>query len=99
MYPLNQIPADRRRLPGFAWYEYVRPVNRYDIFNWRGKNGKKGNGKKEKDSDLPSTTEEPQEVVPEESQEPVPVESQEPVPDESQEPVPEETQESVPATE
>ncbi len=37
MYPLNQIPADRRRLPGFAWYDYVRPVNRYDIFNWREK--------------------------------------------------------------
>ena len=42
MYPLNQIPADRKRLPGFAWYDYVRHVNRYDIFNWRDKNGKKG---------------------------------------------------------
>ena len=40
MYPLNQIPADRRRLPGFAWYDYVRPLNRYDIFNWRSKKGK-----------------------------------------------------------
>lgn len=37
MYPLNQIPADRKRLPGFAWYDYVRPLNRYDIFNWREK--------------------------------------------------------------
>ena len=37
MYPLNQIPADRRRLPGFAWYDYIRPLNRYDIFNWREK--------------------------------------------------------------
>ena len=37
MYPLNQIPADRRRLPGFAWYDEVRPLNRYDIFNWRPK--------------------------------------------------------------
>ena len=37
MYPLNQIPADRRRLPGFMWYDYVRPLNRYDIFNWRPK--------------------------------------------------------------
>lgn len=37
MYPLNQIPADRKRLPGFVWYNYVRPLNRYDIFNWRPK--------------------------------------------------------------
>ena len=38
MYPLNQIPADRRRLPGFMWYDYIRPRDRYDIFNWRSKN-------------------------------------------------------------
>jgi len=38
MYPLNQIPADRRRLPGFMWYDYIRPHDRYDIFNWRSKN-------------------------------------------------------------
>jgi len=37
MYPLNQIPAERKRLPGFAWYDYVRPLDRYDIFNWREK--------------------------------------------------------------
>ena len=37
MYPLNQIPEDRKRLPGFVWYDYVRPLNRYDIFNWRTK--------------------------------------------------------------
>ena len=99
MYPLNQIPADRRHLPGFAWYEYVRPVNRYDIFNWRGKNDKKGNGKKEKDSDLPLAAEESQELVPEESHELVPEEPQELVPEESQEPVLDEPQELVPATE
>jgi hypothetical protein len=37
MYPLNQIPTDRKYLPGFAWYNYVRPTDRYDIFNWREK--------------------------------------------------------------
>ena len=37
MYPLNQIPPERRRLPGFAWYDYVRPRDKYDIFNWRKK--------------------------------------------------------------
>ena len=37
MYPLNQIPEDRKRLPGFMWYDYIRPLNRDDIFNWRSK--------------------------------------------------------------
>ena len=37
MYPLNQIPVDRKHLPGFAWYNEVRPQDRYDIFNWRSK--------------------------------------------------------------
>ena len=37
MYPPNQIPPDKKRLNGFAWYDYVRPLNRYDIFEWRPK--------------------------------------------------------------
>jgi hypothetical protein len=37
MYPPNQIPPAKKRLEGFAWYDYVRPLNRYDIFNWRPK--------------------------------------------------------------
>ncbi len=37
MYPLNMIPPERKQLPGFVWYNYVRPLNRYDIFNWRPK--------------------------------------------------------------
>ena len=37
MYPLNQIPEDRKHLPGFMWYDYIRPLNRHDIFNWRSK--------------------------------------------------------------
>lgn len=37
MYPLNQIPEDRRRLQDFMWYDYIRPLNRDDIFNWRSK--------------------------------------------------------------
>jgi lipopolysaccharide export system protein LptA len=39
MYPLNQIPLERKHLPGFVWYDYVRPLDRYDIFNWRTKKG------------------------------------------------------------
>ena len=37
MYPPNQIPPDKKRLDGFAWYDYVRPLNRHDIFLWRKK--------------------------------------------------------------
>lgn len=36
-YPLTQIPSDKRRLPQFAWFEEIRPVDKDDIFNWRGK--------------------------------------------------------------
>ena len=36
-YPLTQIPSDKKRLPQFAWFEEIRPVNKDDIFNWRGK--------------------------------------------------------------
>lgn len=37
MYPMSQIPPDKRELKGFAWYDYVRPLNRDDVFIWRGK--------------------------------------------------------------
>jgi len=37
MYPPNQIPPDKKRLDGFAWYDYVRPLSRHDIFLWRSK--------------------------------------------------------------
>ena len=37
MYPPNQIPPDKKRLDGFAWYDYIRPLSRHDIFLWRPK--------------------------------------------------------------
>lgn len=37
MYPMDQIPPDKMRLPTFAWFDYVRPLNKEDIFDWRGK--------------------------------------------------------------
>ena len=37
MYPMDQIPPDMLRLPTFSWFDYVRPLNKEDIFNWRGK--------------------------------------------------------------
>lgn len=39
-YPIGMAPAERTHLPGFAWFDYVRPVSPEDVFNWRGK--KKG---------------------------------------------------------
>lgn len=37
MYPMDQIPPDKLRLPTFSWFDYVRPLNKEDIFNRRGK--------------------------------------------------------------
>ena len=37
MYPMDQIPPDKLRRPTFSWFDYVRPLNKEDIFNWRGK--------------------------------------------------------------
>ena len=36
-YPMSQIPPDRYRLPGFTWFDYIRPLNKDDIYEWRGK--------------------------------------------------------------
>lgn len=37
VYPLTQIPPSKRFLLGFAWFDYVRPLSKEDIFVWRGK--------------------------------------------------------------
>lgn len=37
LYPMDQIPADKMKLPAFVWFDYIRPLNKEDIFNWRGK--------------------------------------------------------------
>ena len=37
MYPMDQIPPDKMRLPAIVWFDYIRPVDKEDIFNWRGK--------------------------------------------------------------
>ena len=37
MYPMDQIPPGKSRLPSFAWFDYVRPLSKEDIFEWRGK--------------------------------------------------------------
>ena len=37
LYPMSQIPPKERYLEGFAWFDYVRPQNKDDIFYWRPK--------------------------------------------------------------
>lgn len=37
MYPMSLIPEDKRYLPLFYWFDYMRPLNKEDIFNWRPK--------------------------------------------------------------
>lgn len=37
LYPMSQIPPTKLRLSQFAWFDDIRPVNKDDVFNWRGK--------------------------------------------------------------
>lgn len=37
LYPMDQIPVDKYKLPVFVWFDYIRPRNKQDIFEWRGK--------------------------------------------------------------
>ena len=39
LYPLSQVPPDKYFLPNYAWFDYIRPLNKDDIFNWRAKKG------------------------------------------------------------
>lgn len=36
-YPLFLIPDDKLYLNNFVWLDYLRPLNKEDIFNWRSK--------------------------------------------------------------
>ena len=37
MYPVPLIPPDMYYLENFAWFDYIRPLNKDDIFEWRPK--------------------------------------------------------------
>ena len=37
LYPMTQIPPEKLRLDVFAWFDYIRPLDKDDVFNWRGK--------------------------------------------------------------
>lgn len=36
-YPIGMAPPERTKLENFAWFDYMRPKDKYDIFEWRGK--------------------------------------------------------------
>ncbi len=36
-YPMSQRPPEKRFLENFAWFDYVRPCSKEDVFEWRGK--------------------------------------------------------------
>lgn len=36
-YLMTQIPPERYKLDGFTWFDYIRPINKDDIYEWRGK--------------------------------------------------------------
>lgn len=40
-YPMSKRPGNKRFLENFAWFDYVRPLSKEDIFNWRGKGSDK----------------------------------------------------------
>ena len=31
------VPAGKDKLDNFVWFDYIRPLDKDDIFNWRGK--------------------------------------------------------------
>ena len=37
IYPITQTPPEKHKLPSFAWFDYIRPLNKHDIFVWRPK--------------------------------------------------------------
>lgn len=37
LYPMTQIPTGKDKLDVFAWFDYIRPKDKDDVFNWRGK--------------------------------------------------------------
>lgn len=37
LYPMAQIPTEKKKLDNFVWFDYIRPINKMDIFNWRSK--------------------------------------------------------------
>lgn len=54
LYPMDQIPEDKRKLPAFVWFNYIRPKNKEDIFIWRGKKTNDALPRGRRESRIPS---------------------------------------------
>jgi hypothetical protein len=37
LYPMTQIPPGKEKLDVFAWFDYIRPKDKDDVFNWKAK--------------------------------------------------------------
>ena len=37
LYPMTQIPPGKEQLEAFGWFDYVRPLNKDDLYEWRPK--------------------------------------------------------------
>ena len=37
LYPMLQRPPEKMKLDIFVWFDYIRPLDKEDIFEWRGK--------------------------------------------------------------
>ena len=43
LYPMLQRPPEKMKLDNFVWFDYIRPLDKEDIFKWRGKKAGQGN--------------------------------------------------------
>lgn len=39
LYPMSQIPPNQYKLDVFQWYDYMRPRDQHDLYEWRPKQG------------------------------------------------------------
>ena len=37
LYPMLQRPPEKMKLDNFVWFDYIRPLDKEDIFEWRGR--------------------------------------------------------------
>ena len=37
LYPMTQIPPGKEKLESFGWFDYVRPLSKDDLYEWRPK--------------------------------------------------------------
>ena len=42
LYPMLHRPPEKMKLDNFVWFDYIRPLDKEDIFKWRGKKAGQG---------------------------------------------------------